>query len=125
MPTPSGPRAGTDERIEAAEAARILGYPVSTLNTSRRAMQLVRDRASRRLLPYPSFERDKLGNALTAAERRRLEVAFDAVNLLVVPEWGGIRYPKSSWTYSRQQCEALRDHGVAALEQLAAWQAPQ
>ena len=81
-------------------------------------MQLVRDRATGRLLPYPDFSRDTLGNAATPEERRRREVDFDASHLLVMPEWGGIKYPKSSWTYSLRMNEAIRDGHIDGVRPL-------
>ena len=60
-----------DERIDAARAAAIQGLPLSSFNAARRSMQLVRDRATGRLLPYPDFSRDTLGNAASPEERRR------------------------------------------------------
>lgn len=92
------------DRIDAATAARIRGLALSSFNAARRSMQLVQDRASGRLSSYPDFTRDEFGNRLDERERRRREVEFDAAHILVVPEWGGIRYPRSSWTYSRKRC---------------------
>lgn len=108
-----------DERIDAARAAAIQGLPLSSFNAARRSMQLVRDRATGRLLPYPDYSRDALGNAASPEERRRQEVDFDASHVLVVPEWGGIRYPKGSWTYSLRMNEAIRDGHVGGLSPLA------
>lgn len=115
------PDAGADggDRIDAAAAAGLLGIPLSSFNASRREMQLVRDRSTGRLLPYPDFDRDALGNALNDDERRRREKEFDARHILVLPEWGGIRYPRSAWTYSRRRCETIRRQDVAGLEQPA------
>ena len=115
------PDTGVDpaDRIDAAAAAELLGIPLSSFNASRREMQLVRDRSTGRLLPYPDFGRDALGNVLNDDERRRREKEFDARHLLVLPEWGGIRYPRCAWTYSRRRCEAIRNQDVAGLEQPA------
>ena len=44
--------------------------------------------------------------ALSAAVRE-LEVAFEAEHVLMVPEWGGVKYPKASWTYDPEQCPAI------------------
>lgn len=107
-----------DDRIQAVDAAKLHRLPLSSFNTSRRELQLVQDRASGRLLPYPDLTRDALGNQLSDAERRRREVEFDAKHILVVPEWGGIRYPRSSWTYSRRRCEAILGGDVASLERV-------
>lgn len=46
---------------------------------------------------------------------RPLEVAFDSAHTLVVEEWGGIRYPRASWTYDLAVCTALATRGTAAL----------
>ena len=46
--------------------------------------------------------RERLSSAV-----RDLEVAFESVHVLKVPEWGGVKYPKASWTYDRERCEAI------------------
>lgn len=46
---------------------------------------------------------------------RPLEVAFDATHTLVLEEWGGIRYPRASWTYDLAVCTALSATGTTAL----------
>lgn len=108
----------SDESIGAAAAAELLGLPGSSFNASRRAMQLVRDRATGRVTPYPDFTHDALGNTLSHEERRRREIAFDSANILVVPEWGGIKFPRGSWSYSRRRCEAIRDQRMGVCERM-------
>lgn len=133
----SGSSTLIDDRIPADPSWRILGFrSEAAFNHARRAMQLVRDRVTGRDRPYPDFGAE-LGLVRDMAERRKLaagfeenergrgaafleqqsrlakevrakEVAFDESHVLVVPEWGGVKWPKSAWTYSRRVLESIR-----------------
>ena len=112
----------------------------AAFNHTRRALQQVLDRGTRRLRPYPDFaqqvgwirdpaERARARERLpedrrtafdqqqeeAAVEVRRSEVEHDRDNILVVPEWGGLKYPNSAWTYSLTRCRELAARGPAAL----------
>ena len=101
-----------DERIPCTTAYPILGLPSQqSFNHVRRRLQRVLDRETGTLMPYPEFERQCSDPRVRSARERE----FCDRNVLVVPEWGGIKYPKGPWTYSRRRCEAIRDQGVDAL----------
>ena len=101
-----------DERISCTAAYPILGLlSQQSFNHIRRRLQRVWDRDSGVPTPYPDFER-QFPDARTRAARER---EFCDTHILVVPEWGGIKYPKGPWTYSRRRCEGIRDNAVAGL----------
>lgn len=81
------------DRISARDAASVLdlGYP-GRFNRIRRRLQRVWNRDDGTHRPYP----DDLS---TDAER-----AFNRDHVLVVPEWGGVSYYGSDWSYSAQRC---------------------
>ena len=101
-----------DERVTCNAAYPILGLPSQqSFNHIRRRLQRVWDRDSGALTPYPDFERQYADGRVRAARERE----FCDTHILVVPEWGGIKYPKGPWTYSRRRCEAIRDNAVEGL----------
>ena len=90
----SGPAEATD-RLTPPEAAAVLRLPYpGGFNRVRRRLQKIYDRATSGLEPGP--------RGLTRAQER----AFAREHILVVPEWGGVSWFGSDWTYSRQACEA-------------------
>jgi len=107
--------ADRDERITCNEAFPLLGFRrQQQFNHVRRRLERARNRDTGVLAAVPDF--DAIESRHGAAERRRREGEFAATHILVVPEWGGIKWPSGSWTYSRRMCEAIRDRGVAGLE---------
>jgi len=77
------------------QAAATVGLPYpGTFNRVRRRLQKIYDRETETLKPFPS--------GLTRAEER--DIARE--HILVVPEWGGVSWFGSDWTYSRQACES-------------------
>jgi len=83
------------DRLTPPEAAVVLRLPYpGTFNRVRRRLQKIYDRATSGLALPPS--------GLTRAQER----AFSREHILVVPEWGGVSWFGSDWTYSRQACEA-------------------
>lgn len=104
---------GPDERIPAERAYRILGYrSQQAFNHSRSRMQRAVHRSTGVHLPVPDFGPQK--GLVTPSELKRRRDEFFREHILVVEEWGGIKFPGSSWTYSLRRCEAIRDHGLAA-----------
>lgn len=121
------------DRIVAAEAYALLGLPSEqALNHARRELQRVLGDDGR-VLPYPDFatevgwirhlsrrqaEAKKIASTRGETEARAfldaqqqlvrevrlLEIEFDAAHVLVVPQWGGKKWPKNAWTYSRRLC---------------------
>jgi hypothetical protein len=87
---------------------------VQAMNHARRALQKYLDRETGRVLTYPDFRTLRPGDSTERV--RRCEVEFDAVHILVVPEWGGIRYPRSAWTYDMDLCNGLHRGAVSALQ---------
>lgn len=103
----------SDERIPCSAAYPILGLPSQqSFNHIRRQLQKVWDRDSGVLTPYPNFDQQFPDDRIRANKERE----FGDTHILVVPEWGGIKYPKGPWTYSRRRCEGIRDNGVGGLE---------
>lgn len=95
--------------IPGKAAAELVGlsYP-TTFNSTREALQLVWDRVTDTLRPYPS---EYMTKPLTA-EDREAKREFDANNVLVVPEWGGLKLPGQTWDYSRTRCLEWRQSGI-------------
>lgn len=83
------------EPVGAAEAASLLGlaYP-GVFNRTRRRLQRVYDPITRQITSYPSD--------LSTAEER----AFNRDRVLILPEWGGVSWFGSDWTYCRRRCSA-------------------
>lgn len=106
--------------ISGREFASLIGlaYP-GQFNTARLQLQMVWDRTQGTLKPYPHamFE-TRGGSPKEAAERRRARKEFDQANILVVPEWGGIKWPATEWRYDRRKGEALARQGTEALESI-------
>lgn len=106
--------------IPGREFAPLVGleYP-GPFNAARKQLQMVWDRTRGTLKPYPTTMFDTRGcSAKEAAERRRARKEFEQANILVVPEWGGIKWPKTEWQYDRRKGEALARHGTEALESI-------
>ena len=86
---------GGVDRLTPPQAAAVVGLPYpGTFNRVRRRLQAIYDRESGALKPFPP--------GLTRAGER----AFAREHILVVPEWGGVSWFGSDWTYSRQVCES-------------------
>lgn len=116
-PDVPGPADGAeaDERITCNAAFPLLGFhSQQQFNHVRRQLERARNRDTGVLVAMPDFE--SIEERLGPAERSRREKEFLHGHILVVPEWGGIKWPSGSWTYSRKMCEAIRDRGVAGLD---------
>jgi hypothetical protein len=83
------------------------------MDHARRALQQVMDPSSG--ATTPAAQAAGLIPGESREDRRRREVELEQRVILVVPAWGGIRYPKSSWTYDLARCTALAEGGVDAL----------
>lgn len=98
----------SDDRITAEEAFRILGFrSQQQFNHARRRLERVLDRSTGVHTQVPQFEAQL--SHLPAAEVGRRKRQFLDANILVVPEWGGIKWPSASWTYSRLRCQRTRE----------------
>ncbi len=101
-------------RVPATAVYAILGYQsVQAMDHSRRAMQQVMDLTTGAIIPAATAVGRVPGESPEA--RRRREVDLEQRNALVVPLWGGVKYPKGSWTYDLARCTALAEGGVDAL----------
>lgn len=104
-------------RLSGREFAPLVGleYP-GQFNAARYALQKVLDRKTHTLTEYPHEMFDTTGlSARESAARRAARKQFDASNVLVVPEWGGIKWPGTEWGYDGGKGEAIRDQGADAL----------
>lgn len=100
-PSPTSPFA---DAIDASEACAILGDAPSTFEYRRKSLELVLDRTTGARSTLPTFDDVKT------------ERAWRARACLIVPEWGGIKYPGSQWQYSRRRLLAfLADPFDAAM----------
>ena len=86
---------GSADRLTPSRAAAVVGLPYpGTFNRVRRRLQKIYDRKTGSLNPFPA-------GLTRAAERTHARE-----HILVVPEWGGVSWFGSDWTYSRQACES-------------------
>lgn len=92
-----------------------IGYP-GAFNGARRRLQRVWTPATDTHDPYPHhlFSTEGAPPSEVAA-RRRARLEYEQGRILTVPEWGGLKFPGSEWSYSRSRGEALRDLGPEAL----------
>jgi hypothetical protein len=104
-------------RISGRELALLLDleYP-GQFNAARYRLQKVLDRKTHALADYPHEMFGTTGvTPREAAQKRAARKEFDASHVLVVPEWGGIKWPGTEWSYDRRKGEAIRDQGSDAL----------
>ena len=94
-PSPPVPLSPLADPIDASEARAILGDAPSTFEHRRRALELVLDRTTGARSTVPTFEDAKV------------ERAWRARACLIVPEWGGIKFPGAQWQYSRRRLIAF------------------
>lgn len=106
-----------EQLISGRRFAELIGlkYP-GQFNAARSALQKTWDRKTGELRDYPHTLFDAAGcTKKETRERRRARKEFDRSNILVVPEWGGIKWPGTEWRYDRRKGEALAQQGVDAL----------
>lgn len=100
-------------RRSAAEVYALLGFKSeAAMNHARRRLQMTLDAVTQRVAPYPDFA--ALYPDLTRSQRRALEVEYERKQTLVVPLWGGIKYPSSAWSYDLRACARMSGHGALA-----------
>jgi hypothetical protein len=99
---------GLEDRISAEVAYRLLGFQSQQrFNHARQRLERVFDRDTGMHTPVPDFK--KLFARLSEGDARRRRREFLDSRILVVPEWGGIKWPGCSWTYSRERCQRTCD----------------
>jgi hypothetical protein len=100
--------ADEEDRIPAEVAYKILGFQSQQrFNHARQRLERVLDRATGVHTPVPNFKKQFARLPPDDARRRKRE--FLDSHILILPEWGGIKWPASSWTYSRERCRRIRD----------------
>lgn len=116
---PRHPAAPNRNRVPASAVYDLLGFPsVQAMDHVRRRMQQIADRATGAIIPAAQAVGHIPGEPREARRRREVELEHGA--MLVVPEWGAIKWPGSSWTYDLQRCTALAEGGVGVLLRAAA-----
>lgn len=113
------------ELLPAETVHRILGFDsVSAMNNTRRELeQWWLDPVTGVVHSVPDFAQhaevqrlaDPAARSTRAAE---LNKAFRESNVLVIPIWGAIKWPKQSWRYNRVMCERVRDRQLAAFQRV-------
>lgn len=120
-PAPSDTRVASEaddptalNRVPACDVYALLGFrSVQAMNHTRRVLQRVVDPITGGINAYPDF--GAIHPSETPAEIRSREVAFERTATLVVPQWGGIKYPLSAWQYDLARCRAVNRDGIAVL----------
>ena len=105
------------DRISGRTMAQLLGlgYP-GAFNAARLRMQRVWNPETNSTDPYPLDRFETAGTSpREAGARKQARKAFETRHILTVPEWGGLKYPGTEWSYSRTRGEALRTRGPEAL----------
>lgn len=104
----------SSDLVPASQVFRSLGFSSEqAMNHSRVAIQKVFDPDTRSAKPYPDFRSLYPHDSVDQLKRRR--VRYDASHILVVPEWGAIKWPNAKWLYSRARCDAFARDGFGAL----------
>lgn len=93
------------DRIGGKEFAEIIAvvYP-GTFNRARRALEEFWSKEQHTWLPLPND--------------RQLRATIYLTTVVVCRPLGGIHWPKTDWSYSRQDAQAIRDRGPQALGEI-------